>query len=237
MKNRLFTVILFLGLLVSFSGNAQATSPTITDQTALVYVELNAQDDLTRFASTHLPLYTKLEGGLLTGTNQAGQQALVKAGLSFQVLDPEMTLGTYYLATSRSTYPAPNYAAYGLVLLTTQNGVLLRMQPVQVDALSEAGAELRAITLTPKPIPSSQSEQVFPNVVDPDPVIQGMIDKVSQTEVYTYDRQLVHHPITLYLQRHPHPKSHQFCRSAHGKPGYGRGISQLGRPNLSQCDW
>jgi hypothetical protein len=190
MKNRVFSVIFFLILLVSLTGNAQATPPAIGNPPALVYVELYRPDDLSRFASSQLPVYASLDGGLLTGANQAGQQSLVTAGLSFQVLDPDMTSGTYYLAKTRSTRPAPDYAAYGLVLLNTSNDVLLRMQPTQVDRLSLAGAELRAITLTPKPIPSQQSEQVIPNVVEPDPLIQGMIDQVYQTEVYTYDRQL-----------------------------------------------
>jgi len=190
MKNRVFSVILFLILLVSLTGNAQAMPPTIGNPPALVYVELNRPNDLSRFASTQLALYATLDGGLLTGANQAGQQDLVTAGLSFQVLDPDMTSGTYYLAKTRSARPAPNYAAYGLVLLNTSDGVLLRIQPTRVADLSLAGAELRVITLTPKPIPSQQSEQVIPNVVEPDPLIQGMIDQVSQTEVYTYDRQL-----------------------------------------------
>ena len=37
MKNRFITMLLFLVLLVSLTGNAQATSPTSTDQPALVY--------------------------------------------------------------------------------------------------------------------------------------------------------------------------------------------------------
>ncbi len=190
MKNRVFSVILFLVLLVFLTGNAQATPQVIVNPPALVYVELNSPDDLRHFASTQLPLYATLDGGLLTGANQVSQQALVDAGLSFQVLDPDMTPDTYYLAKTRSARPALNYAAYGLVLLNISDGVLLRMLPTQVEELSLAGAELRAINLTPKPIPSQQSEQVDPNVVEPDPLIHGMIDQVSQTEVFTYDRQL-----------------------------------------------
>lgn len=190
MKSRFFSVILLMVLLVTLTGNAQATPPARTIQPALVYVGLNTSDDLTRFASTGLAMVARLDGGLLALANQAGQQSLQEAGLSYQVLDPDPHPGTYYLATTRSTRPTPDYAAYGLVLLTTQNGVLLRMLPAQGEALSLAGAELRAITLTPKPIPSPQNEPGFPNLIDPDPIVQGMIDQITQTEVYTYDRQL-----------------------------------------------
>ena len=190
MKNRFITVMLLLVLLVTLTGNAQATSPTLSDQTALVYVELNAQDDLSRFASTHLPLYAMLDRGLLTGADRAGQASLLKAGLSLQVLDTNIRSGSYYQAETRASRPAPDYTTYGTILLKFSNGVLLRMDPSRVDALTQAGAELRLITLTPKPIPTVQSENVFPALIETDPLIQTMIDQVSQTQVYTYDRQL-----------------------------------------------
>ncbi len=176
--------------MVSLTSNAQATPPTATDKPALLYVVLNTSGDLNRFASSQLPLYATLEGGLLTGANQAGQQDLVDAGLSFQVLDPDLRSGTYYLVKTRSSRPTPDYAIYGMVLLNTHDGVLLRMDPSQVNLLGQAGVELRAITLTSKPIPTTHSVDVFPDVIEPNPIIQGMIDQVTETEVYTYDRQL-----------------------------------------------
>ncbi len=190
MKNRFITVMLLLVLLVTLTGNAQATSPSLPDQPALVYVELNAQDDLSRFASTQLPLYAMLDNGLLTGADQAGQRSIQAAGLSLQVLDTNIRSASYYQAETRSSRPAPDYAAFGRILLKMVNGVLLRMDPSRVDALTQTGAELRLITLTPKPIPSAQSEVVTPDVVEPDPLIQTMISQVSPTQVYTYDRQL-----------------------------------------------
>ncbi len=190
MKNRLFTMLMLLVLLVALGSNAQAASIPPSDQPALVYVDLGGSDALNRFASTRLPLYTMLEGGLLTGANQAGQQAIKQAGLSYRVLDPSIGSGSYYLAETRPSHPIPNFSAYGQVLLNLKSSVLLRMEPSRTDALAQAGAELRLITLTPKPLPAAQSEAVFPDVVQPDPLVQGMMDQVSETQIYTYDRQL-----------------------------------------------
>src|SRR4030066_2528876 len=145
MKNRFFTVILLLIFLVTLTGNAQATFPTPADPGALVYVNLGSSDDLTRFASTQLPMYAMLDGGLLTGTDQAGQRTLSAAGLTFRVVDPDLRSGSFYLAESRSSRPSPDFAAYGTVLLHTTNGVLLRMDPSQVDALARVGAGLSLI--------------------------------------------------------------------------------------------
>jgi PKD repeat protein len=190
MKNRFITIMLLLVFLVTLTGNAQAIAPASTDKPALVYVDLSAPGDLSRFTFTHLPMFSMLDGGLLTGANRAGQQSLQEAGLSFQVLDPDLHSGSYYQAETRSSRPAPDFAAYGQVLFKTANGVLLLMDSARVDALTQAGAEVRLITLTPKPIPTAQSETTSPDVVVHDPLIQIMIDQVISDTVNTYDRQL-----------------------------------------------
>jgi len=190
MKNRIFTALLLLVLMVTMTSNVQATSISLPNSLTLVYVNLSSSDDLSRFASTQLPMFAMLDEGLLTSANQAGQQGLIEAGLSFQVLDTALRAGTYYLAKTRPSRPSPNFASFGHVLLNTVNGVLIRTDPSQVDALTQAGAELQAITLDPKPLPVAQIEEAFPDVVEPDPIIQGMIDQVNETQVYTYDRQL-----------------------------------------------
>jgi len=64
------------------------------------------------------------------------------------------------------------------------------MTPSQAQALAGAGAELQAISLTAKPYSTSREETAAPAVIEPDPIIQGMIDQVTETQVYTYDRQL-----------------------------------------------
>jgi len=183
MKNRFVTVFMLLVFLVSLTGNAQAIT---LDTQALVYVNLGSSAALSRFASTGLPMYAMLERGLLTGADDIEQQALQEAGLSFQVLDPDLHSGTYYLAGTYPSRQAPDYDLFGLVLLNTPSGVLLRMHPSQADALSQAGAELKRISLTPKPLPEDKIVDSFPEVIDPDPLINLMINQVETNTVYTY---------------------------------------------------
>jgi hypothetical protein len=190
MKNRIFTIVMLLAMLATFAGSAKATSTASPDPSSLVYIQIGSPDDLTRFASTGLPLYAWLEQGLLAGANRAGQGTLAKAGLSFEVLDPDTDSASYYLAQVHPSRPVPDFSLYGQVLLTTSDVVLLRMDPSHVNTLAQAGAELKKITLTPKTLPKAQKPDVFPEVVDPDPLIALMIDQVTETQVYTYDRQL-----------------------------------------------
>ena len=190
MKNRFFTVMMLLFLMVSLTGNAQATPQTSLDPKALVYVYMGSPDSFHSFASTHLPIYTLLDGGLLTGANTKDQQLLKDAGLNFQIVDPDLRVGIYFLAETRTSLLSPNFASFGVVLLNTTHGALLRMDPSQVDALTQAGAELKKITLTPKPLSPAPSDGSFPDIVEPEPLIQGMIDQVTQEQVYEYDREL-----------------------------------------------
>ncbi len=190
MKNRLFTVIFLMVFMVTLPSNAQATSTATADLKALVYVKLNSTNEVSAFSSTRLPIYTRLDGGVLTGADPNGQQALQEAGLRFLVLDPVLGSGSYYLAATRSSLQAPDYSLYGQVLLETPNAVLLRMDSSQVGPLAQAGVELSKITLTAKPLPLVQGEGGVPDLIDPDPIVQGMIDQVTQEQVYQYDREL-----------------------------------------------
>ncbi len=190
MKNRIIIVVPLLFFLLLLTGTVRANSLVSPDQQALVYVKLDSPGDMSRFASTELPMFAEVGKGLLSGADLAGRLKLVEAGLIFQVLDPELGSGTYYWAEIHSSRPAPDFAQYGQVLLEIDPGVLLKMDSSQVVAATQAGAELRLITLSPKPLPNAQLEAVFPNVIEPDPDIQDMIDQVTPIQVSTYDRQL-----------------------------------------------
>ncbi len=190
MNNRLVAVLLLSILLVSLAGYTQANATNPIDQPALVFVKISSADDVAHFASTQLALYAQLDGGFITGAGAAGQKSLNTAGLAFTVLDPRLGSGSYYLASTHASRPTPDFAAYGTVLHKTDQGVLLRLDPSQVEPLVTSGAELQAISLTPKPLPEAQSEPIVTELTQPDPFIQGIIDQVTQTQVYTYDNQL-----------------------------------------------
>ena len=188
MKNRCFITIMLLALLFTLTGNVNAS--TLAGPTSLVFVGLASGEDWDRFSSTGLPMYAQLDGGLLSGANSSGQAALRQAGLSYRVLEADLRSGSYYLAESRSSRPIPDYAPYGQIVFETPNTVLLKLDGPQVEALTQAGAELRLITLTPKPMPSAQSPALYPEVIQPDPLVQGMLDQITNSNVYLYDRQL-----------------------------------------------
>jgi PKD repeat protein len=192
---RVLSFIFILTLLSGFIGSPQ--SPALasdSDPTALVSVPLADDTALTRFEATSLPAYARLDGSqgtyLLAGADRAGQQALDAAGLPYTLLDADLSGASYYLAAQMSGQPRPDWSAYGILLFDHGSQALLRTSTAQAERLSLAGAELTAITLDPKPLHPAQAQADFPDVIEPDPVVQVVIDQVDQDQVSYYDRQM-----------------------------------------------
>jgi hypothetical protein len=186
---KFFSMILLLSLLAGFAGSTQPIA-LAAGPLALVAVPLQTEDTLQRFQSTSLPAYALLDGYILAGADSAGQQALAVAGLPFQVLDAELSSG-YYLATRMPSAAKINWSQFGRLLLDLGDQALLQTSNLRAEQLSLAGAELRYISLSPIVLPVDQpTEQVFPEVIPPDPIVQMVIDQVSQDTVSQYDREL-----------------------------------------------
>ena len=182
MKHRLLSTVLLFAMLFALAGSAQAS---LSESTALLQVLVPDAGAIQRFAATGLPAYTFLDGFLLSGASAARLARLDAAGLEYSLLDADMRGGQYYLAYVRSGQLPPAWDDYGQLLLTGANYALLRSTPDATARLASTGIAFRAITLSPKPLPDRQAEaDIFPEVVIPDPLVQAIIDQVTQSEIY-----------------------------------------------------
>ena len=182
MKHRLLPTILLLAMLFSLAGSAQASR---SDATALLQVFVPDASAMQRFAATGLPAYTSMNGFLLTGATASRQTLLDAAGLEYSLLDEDMRGGQYYLAYLRSGQLSPAWEDYGQLLLTGASYALLRSTPEATARLASTGIGFRAVTLSPKPLPDREAEaDIFPEVVVPDPLVQAIIDQVTESEIY-----------------------------------------------------
>jgi len=196
MKHRALSWLLILALLISLIGAAQAQPGKQAPGEALVYVPLPTHHALARFTqcpgdeATGLPAYARLQGDadeyLLAGAGPADLKTLTEAGLSPRVLDADTTGATYYLAYPMPGQPIPDWSAFGHPLLDDGIQVPVRVVPADAERLAEAGAELQRLTLTPKPLRPTLAEWAIPAVIQPDPLVQLMIDQVISTTVYSY---------------------------------------------------
>ncbi len=182
MKHRLLSTILLVSMLFSLAASAQASS-TIT--AALVQVFVPDASTMQRFSATGLPAYTFLDDSLLAGVPAGKFNLLDGFGLKYNLLDDDMRGGRYYLAFAPTGRAAPAWESYGRVLLSGVNYALLRTTAEAAARMANAGVDLRLVTLDPKPLPDRNAvADAFPEVVTPEPFIQGLIDQVTESEVY-----------------------------------------------------
>jgi hypothetical protein len=160
------------------------------DGPALVRISSPGQADWTAVEAVGVPVYARLtgEGGtyLLAGAALDDVEALQKEGLDVTLLDPDMRGASYFFV-----YPGPDQSQlpwndFGHLLLDDGGRVLLRTSARNAERLVQAGAELQALTLTPKPLRAIAEESDFPPVTEPNPFVQAMIDQVSSTIIYSY---------------------------------------------------
>ena len=188
-SSKFLSLFLLVSLLGGLTGGVQPTA-LAADPPALIAVSLQAEDAIRRFQATDLPAYAFVDGYIIAGAGSDGQASLRSAGLSFQILDAELT-DNYYLASRVPSSPRLDWSLYGRLLLDLGDQALLQISPAQVEQLSRAGVELRHITLLPILLPVDQiTEQVFPEEVQYDPIVQRIIDQVSQDTLKQYVRQL-----------------------------------------------
>ena len=182
MKHRLLSTVLLAAMLFALAGSAQAS---LSGATALLQVFVPDASAMARFAATGLPAYTFLDGFLLSGASTSRLSHLDAAGLEYSLLDADMRGGQYYLAYLRSGQMPPAWEDYGQLLLASANYALLRSTPEATARLASTGIGFRAVTLSPKPLPDREAEaDIFPEVVVPDPLVQAIIDQVTESEIY-----------------------------------------------------
>ena len=137
-----------------------------------------------------IPVYARLfdhrQSYLLMGVDPDQVATLQQASVELELLDADIAGAAYYLAYRRPGSATPDWGAFGELLLDDGVQVLLRMSGRDADRLAQAGADIRALPLDPKPLAVLAPDQVFPTVTDPDPAIQALIDQVEGSVITAY---------------------------------------------------
>jgi hypothetical protein len=193
MKHRVFTTLVLVIVVLSTRGLAPAVAGQ-PEGTALVQISWQSQADLAIVETSGVPVYARVAGQrstyLLAGARPTEIEVLQAAGIDVTLLDPDLRGATYYLAYPMPGGARPEWEAYGRLLLDDGVQVLLRASPQDAERLTEAGVQLQAVTFDPKPLGPAPVRGNIPTDVDPDPLIQNMIDQVDSAAVSQYDREL-----------------------------------------------
>lgn len=191
MRRRLPCVVVLLAAVAGFAGVGWAQNQESAPPTALVRVALPSGEALARFRAFKLPIYARPGGYLLVGADEAGLDDLTESGLSFRVLDPDIsdvldgrTGDRLYFAFTMPGRSAPDWSAYGRVLIAGPDQVLLRASAADAARLALEGGQVRQVRFDSKPPPAATVGS-FSSALAADPYIQLMMDLVD-TSVLTY---------------------------------------------------
>ena len=135
-------------------------------------MSLPSADAVDSFEATGLPVFAQEEDAagayVLTGSDRDGLRRLTAAGLSHQVLDPDMAGATYYFTMLPPGRPEPDWSAFGVVLY--HNGYrLIRSIPADAERLAAQGVEPRSFPWSLSPLnghshPNPRARQRSPRI-------------------------------------------------------------------------
>jgi hypothetical protein len=123
----------------------------------------------------------------LVGATPSGAEVLKAGPCDVRTLDGNTDGKTYYVVYRMPGLSEPNLSAHGRVLYEDEFQAVMEMTPEAAERLAEAGAELRAVTLDPKPLSVPVQAEIYePAALTADPLIQQMVDSVDSAAVYQY---------------------------------------------------
>ena len=183
----LFITALFI---TPFAGSSSTSQAAPGAPIPLVRIDL---DDTHRAeALRDLGLYVHLQlpqpdGSLivLLPADAEIQRELSQRGYRIQVIEPDSSAGNYYLLdTSVETLAQQldNYPA----LMNIGELAVIHLDTAAARELASAGLRLRPLPLVPLAIPQQPDRIALPQSTEPNPLIQRMIDQVSQDTLYQY---------------------------------------------------
>lgn len=158
---------------------------------ALVRIDLNNPADLELFAQSGLEVYARLHSQagqeyLLLPANSDQQNRLKGLGLNLKILDENAYGASYYLLYARGAGVIEQVEKRVRILAEDGPTALVRATPAQAELLPSLGFEIARLQLHPLVIPERRPI-AFPEVIEPDPTVQEMINQVSSAMIYDYN--------------------------------------------------
>jgi hypothetical protein len=185
--NLILIASLLVGLLAPMA-QAQDIGPTQAEPVAGQALVLLERPQLDAVERVGVPIYARVSAGYLAGATPAQQDALRSAGVRHRVLDSDLTGADYYILYARQPNQWGVVESRGTLLFAEELEAVARVTPDQAEALPEVGFEIRRVTLTPKPLRIHPS--TLPTAIEPDPVINAILDMIDQNTVEEYDGNL-----------------------------------------------
>jgi uncharacterized repeat protein (TIGR01451 family) len=168
--------------------NAMADSSECLEPSCLVVITYDGWDDLQRLASlefTPLDLQEDVMAAIVTPQELV---ALRRMGFDVRVLDTPSTPGQYYLVTSPSSGETGPLYRHGSVFPYVPGTFILKADRAEAESLAAEGFFIQKLlgpTLLPTSPPSAEVKAPTLLIQVHHPLIQNLVNSVSQTQIYT----------------------------------------------------
>ena len=194
MNKKLSAVCGLLLIIAAFVILGSAFPAMSQGPSALVKIDLGAEDDFRRVEASGLAVYahltTKDEDYLIAGATEDDRALLATQGLTYRILDRELAAGEYYLVYPRHADPLSLISKHGRLLHFDGLRALIRAPAAEAETLPALGLEIRWLPDHPIRLSHRVESFTYEPLSAPDPLIEEMIAQVNPATVYLHDGNL-----------------------------------------------
>jgi uncharacterized repeat protein (TIGR01451 family) len=177
-----------LGYLALAPLSTRANSPGDPEPTYLVVITYEGWDDLQRLAPLELALLdgrANVVAALVTPQELATVHSL---GFDVRILDFPATPGQYYLVTLPLSGEIVPLSRYGQAFPYVTGTFILKADPAEAELLPSQGFFIQKLLgpiVLPSVPPSAAADARPVLIQEHNPLIQSLVNSVSQTQIYT----------------------------------------------------
>jgi uncharacterized repeat protein (TIGR01451 family) len=177
-----------LGYLALAPLSAMADSSAYPEPTYLVMITYKDEDALQRLASLELTLLD-WQGNVLAVLATPQELAAVRSlGFDVRILDFPATPGQYYLVTLPPSGETTPLYRHGRVFPYVAGTFILKADPAEAELLPGQGFFIQKLLgpiILPGAPPSATAYSPPMLIQEHNPLVQSLVDAVSQTQIYT----------------------------------------------------
>jgi uncharacterized repeat protein (TIGR01451 family) len=177
-----------LGYLALAPLSTMANSHGYPEPTYLVVITYEGWDDLQHLAPLELALLDR-QTNVLAALVTAQELATVRSlGFEVRILDFPATPGQYYLVTLPLSGEVVLLSRYGQVFSYVAGTFILKADPAEAELLPSQGFFIQKLLdpiVLPSTPPSVATDAPPVLIQEHNPLIQSLVDAVSQTQIYT----------------------------------------------------
>jgi hypothetical protein len=177
-----------LGYLALAPLRTRANSPGYPEPTYLVVITYEDWDDLQRLAPLELALLDGQANVLAVLVTPQELATVRSLGFDVRILDFPATPGQYYLVNLPLSGEVVPLSHYGQVFPYVAGTFILKADPAEAELLPSQGFFIQKLlgpVVLPSAPPSAAADAASVLIQEHNPLIQSLVDVVSQTQIYT----------------------------------------------------